>query len=438
MAAHGVSLDTPLLPTRFQLSEVQLATALSLVGLRPSKLSPLPQLSPSPPPVAVLHGTRVLADDGQRLTPDAEAALHIVVAPGHLLSIVLNRAGQADWREVLFFAGTGAGPHVAVAKTNTQFDLALLPLEAQATVLIDDLFGFTALPAAPGHKLVALDLTGYAAILAAADLVQAARLQERTSRGEIQPAPVITPQSLQAQLEQGLQRQDTRWAVTAARKVCPVDLAAAVGKMAEGITVLVRAGLAVTSAGGHSLTPAGYRLASALGQIVTTGGTALSVARGDVPFTIAHFTVFRTTLAIWIAAWRQVSTSTAAVDMLEVSAAAALQLVGSLLDAKSLPELPQELRGPQCLACGAPLPDPAMKLCGKCATPPTQEPPVSLCANPACGKPLREGAKFCSHCGWVVSIGGPSAAPAERVCPMCQRVVPAGKKFCAFDGTHVP
>jgi hypothetical protein len=35
------------------------------------------------------------------------------------------------------------------------------------------------------------------------------------------------------------------------------------------------------------------------------------------------------------------------------------------------------------------------------------------------------------------SAPAPAAAPA-RVCPQCGRPVPAGKKFCAFDGTPVP
>jgi GT2 family glycosyltransferase len=78
-----------------------------------------------------------------------------------------------------------------------------------------------------------------------------------------------------------------------------------------------------------------------------------------------------------------------------------------------------------CLLCQAPLP-----LVGEMP---------QVCPNPACGKPLRDGTKFCPHCGQSVTlVAQPPVTPAERRCPKCGRVVPTDKKFCTFDGTRVP
>ncbi len=86
-----------------------------------------------------------------------------------------------------------------------------------------------------------------------------------------------------------------------------------------------------------------------------------------------------------------------------------------------------------CLMCQAALPEEETPP----PPPPTQE---RVCPNPACGKPLREGAKFCTHCGFLVgSTSTPPVTPTERRCPnpRCGKIVAAGKNFCTACGTRV-
>jgi YD repeat-containing protein len=56
-----------------------------------------------------------------------------------------------------------------------------------------------------------------------------------------------------------------------------------------------------------------------------------------------------------------------------------------------------------------------------------------------CGKIVPEDARFCPSCGNLVSApAGPRPhAQVERLCPRCHRPVPAGKKFCTYDGTPI-
>jgi YD repeat-containing protein len=56
---------------------------------------------------------------------------------------------------------------------------------------------------------------------------------------------------------------------------------------------------------------------------------------------------------------------------------------------------------------------------------------------PTCRRAVPAGKKFCTFDGTRIPDISP-VTPVERICPMCQQVVPAGKKFCTFDGTRVP
>jgi len=54
---------------------------------------------------------------------------------------------------------------------------------------------------------------------------------------------------------------------------------------------------------------------------------------------------------------------------------------------------------------------------------------------PACGHPVRPGAKFCGRCGHKLTA--PSAEPLPTVCQRCRQAVRPGAKFCGKCGQKV-
>ena len=408
-----------LLPTRFQLDQRQIAAALVLARIRPSKRSALSDLPPPVEGASVLQGVGVLTEDGQRLTDEAEAMLRVAADPARMLSVVSNQAGRAEWMEAVLVHSAGEGPFVSVGSRDGGFDLALLPTVTQAAVLLDDLLGLTALTSQPGERPFELKLCGYAAALAAADALQSARLQARLAR-TAQPVPQLSAPVLERQLQEGLNSMDTRWAVTAGRRVCPADLRRVVERMEEGIAELQAAELVRQAAGGYSFTRAGYLLASALSQLVNTGGLSLTVVTGDDRLALAHASLFRTSVAIWTATWTLVTEQDADVRLFEMSSGGALGLVRGLLEPTEVPEMPEAAQPTVAAAVpssGGPAPTAAANKC------------------PSCGTENLGGARFCTGCGMALAQPtAPSPAPAPAFCPQCGQRVEAGRRFCTNCG----
>lgn len=331
----------PLVADRFVLSEAQLGAALSLAGLTPSPRSELP--APPPPGDAqqALAGTNVLGEDGA-LRAEAAAALAAAADPRRSLTIVTNRAGRPEWTEAVFVSGAddedGASPHVAQSIHEGEIDLALLPTAAQALVTADDLLQLSALPARPGSKALTLDLPAYAALLAVADLLQQARLEARLAR-ERQPLPLITAAAAAEQLARGLESNDTRWAVTAGRAVCPADITQARGHLAAGLDSLARAGLLEAAEGGTSPTAAGFELFGDLGRLLNSAGLVLASADGDERVALAHLTLLRCAEAIWYVAWRRIAQEHATIELFQSSPVAALSVLRGLLEPAELPHI---------------------------------------------------------------------------------------------------
>ena len=53
---------------------------------------------------------------------------------------------------------------------------------------------------------------------------------------------------------------------------------------------------------------------------------------------------------------------------------------------------------------------------------------------PTCGKPVREGMKFCTSCGTRMQD---EPAPVERMCPACGKILAPNIKFCTGCGTKL-
>lgn len=396
-------------PKRYQLNETQLAAAMTLIGIQPSQQSGLPESAPLSQPSSVLQGTGLLAKGKKRLTTEAEAILRVAADPARMLSVVANRAGQPKWTETVFLHSAGEGPFVSQASDSQVFDFALLPTAMEVAILIDEMLGLTALVSPPGEEAVTLELSGYATALAAADFWQESWLQARLSR-QPQPMPAFTAEMLEQQLEQGLANIDTRWAVTAGRMVCPTDLKYTIGRMGEGLAALQAVGLVTPDSDGYKLTQAGHILTSGLGQLVNTGGLSLAVANGDGRITVAHISLFRSAIAIWIAAWTSVEVKDATVRLFQADAGSALNLVHGLLEPIELPTSPAgtvpSSTGATCPSCGAPT-SAGQRFCERCGTA-LEKPKAKKRRNKgqvcsACGQRVEPGSKFCGNCGAKVA-----------------------------------
>ena len=422
-----------LLPTRFQITEAQLMASLKLTGIKLSKCSPLPDRPASKVrSFASLQGTGMVTEDGQRMNDQAQAVLQLVADPARLVSVMANHAGRPVWVETSFIHGDSEGPFVSMAGQNDNYDFALLSTATQATVLLDELLGLTVMASQSGEQPLALTLAGYAALLATTDVVQAARLQSKIDR-ERQDMPLLTADMLEEQLQKGLSKIDTRWLVTAGRMVCPVNVKETVGRMDEGLAELQAAGVVETVAGGYSLTQFGYAIVSSLGQIVITGGISLAVASGDQRVTVAHVSVFRTAVGIWIASWADADDS---VRVLEVSASGALTFIRGLLVAEDFPEVeaPAPVRAKAASAPVRPVTEPRTV---PSQTAPAPAPAVMKC--PSCGLDNKPEVRFCKSCGASLSRQTPeSLAPKKPTfCSQCGSPLKPGKSFCGNCGHRI-
>lgn len=319
---------SPLLnPWRIQLSGDQLAAALALGGLRPTAWAGLPDAPPPANAAATLEGLGITTAGA--LTPEAHLALDALSSPERMLSVIVNNAGSPTWAEWLI-GSRSDGPYVARNGGPGAVDMSVVPTATQATILIDDLLGVTALVARSSGSAWSLDLPGYAALLAAADALQAARLAARLARSRV-PEPELTNAELGRQLDAGLASADSRWAVTAARLIAPLPLSTAAGQLEAGCADLAAKGLLVRSGPGYRLSLTGYALADSLGQLVTTAGLRLSLVREERWQSVCQFNLFRTATAIWVAAWVAATPDRTEVRLQELSATGTLSLVRDLL-----------------------------------------------------------------------------------------------------------
>lgn len=319
-----------LLAERFVLTPPQLAAAMSLAGLTPSAHSALPADTPPADARAVLAATGLL-DAAGAVRAELRAALTVAAAPHRMLTAVTNRAGRPAWTEATFLQGaTSGGPAVAQSLHANETDLALLPTPAQALVTLDELLAVTDLPARPGDAALSLDLAAFAAVLATADFLQEQRLEARLAR-QSRPLPAVSVAAAEAQLARGLASNDTRWAVTAARAVCPANLPEATGRLAGGLERLDALGLVMRQAGAFAPTARGLALFDDLQEIVNSAGLLLAEAQDDRRTSIAHVTLFRCTTAIWFAGWRGLSATGGEIDLFSATETGALNVLEGLL-----------------------------------------------------------------------------------------------------------
>lgn len=389
----------PLKPARFHLDEQQLAAALALGGIRPERSSALPDLPAPADPAKALADTGALANGG--LSPEADAALRVAAAPTRLVSVVSALAGSPSVLETVFLSSSPDGPIVAQAITD-RVELALLPTAAHAAVAVDELLRLTDVPVEPGEEGWSFSLAGYAALLALSDAIQRSYLEARLSRRP-GPKPEFTARDLEDVLAAGLAAIDTRWAVTAAKYVCPLELASARGKLADGVAELVSAGLAERGAGGAvSTTQMGYEVAASLGQLLAFGGLSVKVATAPERALLAQTTVLRGMFRIWLGTWSPDGASMR-VRLTGVSALSAIEFVRGMLEIPVPAAAPWVIQAPPlAMATAAAATQAPAASAPAASAAPTSATTGKFC--PECGTPTVPGKAFCASCGAKLTL----------------------------------
>ena len=368
-------------PMRFTFDETQLAAALALGGIRASDRSTLPSAPPPADPQKALASAKGALADGS-LSEACAATLSVLADPARIVSIVANRSGENTWDETLIAHADGEGPWVAYPGPD-RFDFAMLPTVTQATVYADELLAITEGLSQPGLGATDLGVAGYAAFMALADALHAAKLRALLAR-ERPAQPAWTPDEIEAVLAEGLAKEDTRWAVCAARRVAPVDLSSAKGTMATGLAELGSAGIAARRGAAWTVTEQGNARLVHFGQLLVSAAIQVALLRGRGRVTVAQTSVFRTVLGVWLATWTGTGAGSR-VQLTEVSAGTALEFVRAMLDPEEIPDAPP-------LAAAAPAP--------AATAAPTAAPPGAKYPKfcPSCGA-ATTGKKFCASCG---------------------------------------
>ncbi|HUP84370.1 MAG TPA: SH3 domain-containing protein [Acidimicrobiales bacterium] len=320
---------------RVQLKPKQMAAALQVAGLGVTPRSPLgvlPAVASDAAARKALQGTGLLDSGRDGMSAATKTALAALADPHLLLVIMANRTARPEWVETMLLTHGPGAPFVAYAGDGDHADVAILPSAAHALVLIDELAGLSHLPAVSGTPPVELDVAAFGALVAAADVVQATKLEGMLDRQNVDADITLTADALEDRLERGMEASDPRWAVDAARAVSPPVFAAAAGRAADGLVGLEAAGVVASSRGGYTLTATGTSVALSLARLIGSAGitVAASGAAGDVD--AAQLGVLRSVDSIWMAAWGEVAGDDARVTVYQASATTALRLMNALLD----------------------------------------------------------------------------------------------------------
>ncbi len=274
---------------RLTITSASLAGMLASEGISPSANSPLPAPSDSP---------------GDSPTPDQLAILAVAAAPVGALRIV----GPGPERGVgistsLLWVDPG-GPFVIATNTTDGFDLSLIPSRSVALSWLDRALSLSTLPSPPASDRLELDLPGYAALLALADAVTDVRLREQLERHQ-QRVVGLSMEHIQYAFDTGLRTDDDRWAVSAARLVCPVNLSSVADQLAVGLERLTIMGLTSQQANGIGVTQLGAPYVSGLSSMPKCTGlaTAVTVTSG---IDVSHLTVHRSAIAVHVGVWKAV------------------------------------------------------------------------------------------------------------------------------------
>lgn len=376
-----------LIPRRYVLDTPTVAGALHLAGVDPD-----PRLGwPAPAPGGDV-GKAGLLDDGGDLTPEAVRALEIAARPERMVRIALARAGMVETAGTqLAWRSDGEG-YVFWTPNAAGYDLAFVPTDTQAMLLVDELIQATDLPCRDGDGRAEIPAAAYAALLAAADSMADLHLRSRLDGTPLPREISFDAASLESAIEAAAARSDARRALSAAFAGLPFGPEHFRGRMGEGLAALDEAGLVEPDPSGPGPSAAGFLLIAALVQLVTTATISTQVLHPEGIVGLSPVTVFRAAEDILMAVWRR-SAPDSTVLVAEVNASAVLGVIDGLLGS----DVPDDAR----LRRPAPVPSappPAEPLAADAPPPPEPQAKDVFCTK--CGARYPDSAnRFCNSCG---------------------------------------
>lgn len=306
---------------RYRLDSGQAIGLLAHAGLEPA--GPLlGHLSGSPAELP----EEVLGDGG--LAPTIREAMATANAPQRVVE-VLTVVPETGMSTVARLASDATGRWVAIAG-ETDLDLAIAETDDEAALLIDDLVLASAFPGEAGSGIATLSAAGVLALAAASDAQRELRLRYDFNRAGPEPQVTFDQGEIRRLTDLGLDRGDTRWAVTAIAPLMPgeVDASAVEAATAE----LQEAGLVETSADKLTLTDAGREVTGTFDGAVRASRVRLAVLDADAYVTVAELMLIRSVARLVAAVWTGLAADPQATVMV-LNGGDAVRLVGEMIGA---------------------------------------------------------------------------------------------------------
>lgn len=347
-------------PVRYELDRSQVSALLRLSDIDTNGvlLGPV-QAVDDPLGVARSAG---LVDEAGTVPPVLVDALGVAASPARVVTLTINVPGVDEWMTMHIGGGPAGGPYVVISGGDSGIDLLVLSTEIEVAALFDELLDLTTYPTQPVAPDLGIDLRAWLGLLAAADARRAAGLVAQLDR-ESAPTVTLDAPLLDAQLKQGLNATDTRWAVTGFVPVAPVDVRRAGIDGTQAMAGLVASGL-VDEAG--SLTELGVSLTELIGLSLKVAGATLVLTGNEGAVRAGEVLVLRAPLRLGVGFWREENGAYELV-FTEPTGEAAVEMLRRLLliESHAAADAVAPTGGTRCPRCGAAV-TAADRFCAQC------------------------------------------------------------------------
>lgn len=287
--------------------------------------------------------------------------------PSWMLTCDITRAGEYKPSRVAMLQASGqSGSYIALAEhppSPDGYESAALRDEHEAASYLVQALAIEPRHGGDDAVTFAIGVDGYAALLAAADVVQAARLRSQLAR--LQPSkPVLNAELLQREWDRSASQSDARWAGVAGVRTCLVPIPRGSGEITRGLTALRDAGLVHPIQRGHVPTEGADRVLGVLSQLTLTAGLTSSAPRDGARTVLRHAAVFVSARGACLGHWSGTD-DRATVRIVWLAAGNTLDAMRTLL--QTTPD-PAASAGAECGHCGRTLRNPQVRFCTHCGT----------------------------------------------------------------------
>jgi hypothetical protein len=262
---------------------------------------------------------------------------------------------------------------------------------------------------APLDLSFTVDFAEFSVLLSVADILKTQQLEALLARSP-GPAQAFTLEDIHNTLQLGLQTQDTHWWVTTGQILTPFPLVTELPHLAQALERLVQKNFLAVREHGYLPALCGDFLGSLMMPLSSASVTLLHKTPTGILQEADTVLGIRTATAFWTLNFRM-GEEFPLIDIVSAPALLFLTYINEL----------QSLYQQAALQSISSLSD--------------KTEPLPLSSTPshcqACNKPLRDGDKFCTHCGAPVAIMEP---PKPQTCPQCGHTPTPGAKFCGNCG----